>query len=114
MRLVSLGVMFADSIPIDQVVKKIEEHFTTYLPGYRMYYPPNSNHVLLYWDKLTVGDNLDMNQKIIDIEDSIPNCRVFSNELGEKPTTWKKWGPTIIGIVGGGIIGVITAIFFKN
>jgi len=110
MRLISLGVMFSNSISVDQVVRTIEEHFPNYLPQKRIFRPPGSTHTLLFWEKITIGTNWNLNEKVLQIEKTIPNCRIFANELGEDSSRWKEWRHTIIGIIAATIGIIIGAI----
>ena len=51
-----------------------------------MFETDDLSNILVLWDKISISDNFDMNNKIREIESSIQNPNVIVIELGEEPT----------------------------
>lgn len=107
MRWICLGVLCPISRDIDgDLIPKIEKQFIYQLPKHRLHTTDDDTNVLVFWDRIGIAEDTNMNQKTREIEEVIQTNNVIVVDLGEDPTFWKKHGSSIMSIVGAGVFSV--------
>ncbi len=97
MRWIGLGVLCSTSRDIDgDLIPKIQKQFIYQLPNHRLHTTDDETNVLVFWDKIGIPEDTNMNDKTREIEDVIQTNNVIVVDLGEDPTFWKKYGTTVI------------------
>lgn len=108
MRWIALGILCNSSIDIDDhLIPLLQEQFIYQLPNHEMYDSDDETHVFVFWNKIGIPEDINMNQKTREIEDAIENDNIVVVDLGEDPTFWKKHGNVIMSIVGAFVISVL-------
>ncbi len=115
MRWISLGILSHSSIDIDnELIPRLQEQFIYQLPNHKMYDSDDETHIFIFWDKILIDDNTNMNNKIREIQDTLHNNNVVVVESGKEPTFWTKHGDAVIAVIGGAIVSIAIWYFTKN
>ena len=72
-----------------------------------MYETEDGANLLIFWDKIQIHGDVNMNQKIREIQDAINNRNVIVVDSGEEPTFWRRHGGVIITLIGGAAVSLL-------
>ena len=107
-RWISLGILCPTSVNIDgELIPRMQEQFIYNLPNHKMYETTDETNVLIFWDKISISENTNMNDKIREIQDAIDNRNVIVVDSGKTPNLLKKKFDTILSLIGGGVFTLI-------
>lgn len=99
MRIISVWILLDDNTDEIKAADLVEAQFPERLPEYTRMQDSALGNTIMYWNRIVIGDNRDMNDVVKNIRLGIPGCRVFSDEHGTEITTFRKYGVHIgIGI----------------
>lgn len=111
MRVISITITVnRDEVSPEVVKSRLEKHFPNYLDKPEVRYPNRTDAINLHWKKISIGTNLDMNQKGRDIAHTFPDSSIQIEEVNEQSLR-NRYMPTIYGLAYSTAMAVIIYFF---